>query len=247
MFCPHCGHPVTKESMFCVQCGKQIFMEHNTVAIPSGNSSSYAEQVSDSMVYKEKAAGMSNWIPLVESVLSRANIAVPNVRFVQNPAYQRMIISILGAHSLYYMQSFQRILSSGQCNINWMSLIFGIAHAAYKNVWREWLIAMKYPVVAYLGCQVLTILAWIAELSTSALILSGLSSLLAFWIFIWQIRIAMRFDKIYLIHVEDKIAANDQTPDDNGGRMALIVFVWFAVSGILYMLLESVAVPIFDF
>lgn len=260
MFCPNCGKQIPDGSVFCSQCGAATGANYTTQ-----NASDPSSAVSTLPLHKSNASteasgtksvvvlGMTlppEWADAEQSVqeAGKEKVAAP---YVDNPANQEMTACILGNEREYYQKQFQMIQTNGNCNINWFSFLFGISHAAYKGVWKEWLMAMKYPLVGYYGTKLLASLAWRADIGVGVALETILSIIFGIWLLIWWIRTALRFNRIYRLHIDAKLRKGDVTPDDNWNQVLIITLAAIVVSSVISLIytsaVESSMMSAFDF
>lgn len=193
--------------MFCKNCGKEL-KEDSMFCEYCGAKVDEGKEPDREPVYEK---------PFVEA---------------DNSASMRMVI---GKNTDYYMAQFEKIRNGEKGKMNWASFFLGILHAGYRNVWKEWLKAMRLPLIIGLVSSILSMAMIFTKpiLGGIFLIVTMVSSV---WILAAQILFAKRFHQIYLEHVTRKIARNDQRKDPSIGRMAL---TWLIVA-IIYGGLSSI-------
>jgi len=167
----------------------------------------------------------------------RKETAVPelgpgdSVKYSNNTAKQ-----IIGKQTDYYLKQFETIQQTGTCKMNWASFFFGLLHSAYRNVWKNWLKAVRFPLITELAGIFLIgiIISFLPELTIVilAVIMGG-----SVWMIIAQILYAKRFNRTYMNHVQQKLAKGDQKSDVSIKRMILTYLAFMAcvvlVSGII--------------
>lgn len=239
MFCPHCGNQIKEGSSFCSHCGSAINRNkaaenREIVSLAANPPVQSSEGTTPQMVFL--GITLPPEFAEAERNINEACKEKIDASYVENPANEAAASQILGEGRAYYESQFRMIQTSGGCNINWFSLLFGISHAAYKGVWREWLMAMKYPIIAYIAAKLFASLAWWGDFGIGIVLDTILSIGTGLWLFIWWIRTSLSFNKMYLIHVNHKLKTNDLTADDSWNRVGIA----FAISAALNLIIELI-------
>lgn len=239
MFCPHCGNQIKEGSAFCSHCGSAInqstVVEQKNISSLAANSPVKSpEDTVPQMVFL--GITLPPEFADAERNINKARKEKIDAAYVENPANEAAVSQILGEGRAYYESQFRMIQTSGGCNINWFSLLFGISHAAYKGVWREWLMAMKYPIIAYIAAKLFASLAWWGDFGIIIVLDAILSIGTGIWLFIWWIRTSLNFNKMYLVHVNHKLETNNLTADDSWNRVGIA----FAISAALNLIIELI-------
>ena len=145
------------------------------------------------------------------------------------PVYTSDEQTIITKNLNYYVQEFQSIRETGKCRFNWASFFLGLYHAAYRNVFVEWL---KFAGIPAIGGLVVLIIGSLVSAVTGTLpplvVGFGLSVVAEIIGFIMQILFAKNFNKIYMKHVNDCIAKNKIKPDPSVIRSVIAVIVYSA-------------------
>lgn len=146
-----------------------------------------------------------------------------------------MMRQIIGKNADQYMTRFEKIQNGEKSKMNWASFFLSVFHAGYRNVWREWLKAVRIPLVLELVSVLLAgILLSVQPIAGFGLLIAA--GVFSIWFLVKQILFAKQFNRIYMEHVEKKIAQNDRKPDPSAGRAAIAVLIFL----IIYMILSSV-------
>ena len=148
---------------------------------------------------------------------------------------------IIQQNTEYYTEQFLNIRETGKAKMNWASFFLGLYHAAYRGLWKEWLLAMKYPFIV--GGIALAVLVYgVSTMSLKVLIgtmclamVSGIWEVVAAWLF------AKRFNCIYMKHVEAKMVSGDVSPDPSGRRAAISAIAMQAVIWVLGVVISTAA------
>ena len=139
---------------------------------------------------------------------------------------------IIGKNCDYYLNQFERIHQYGKGKFNWASFFLSLLHAAYRNVWRDWLRAFRFPLIAELIGGILVGICLFLKPAV-AIIFLVVTAIANIWLMITQILFAKRFNQIYMQHVEQKIARNDLKQDTSIKRVILTYLVAIALSMIV--------------
>lgn len=153
---------------------------------------------------------------------------------------------IISKKTEYYLNQFDKANRGEKNNINWASFFLSFMHAGYRNVWKEWIFAMKLPLIAEFVLLLAAIIALFANPTLSA-ILYGAEGIISIWLLIMQFLFAKKFNLIYQKHVLDKIVKNDDRPDPSAGRAILSSIIMAVISSIISALLSAVAVASFTY
>lgn len=111
--------------------------------------------------------------------------------------------------------------------MNWASFFLSLYHAAYRGVWREWLRAVMWPLLIAIGSGLIAS-ATIGYYPGVAIFFVVIAICGGIWWIIANILFAKNFNRVYLEHVEKKIAQQDFTPDPSGGRVIASIFAYAA-------------------
>lgn len=128
---------------------------------------------------------------------------------------------IIGKNADAYLARFEELRSGGKDRMNWASFFLSLFHAAYRNVWKDWLKAVKWPLIMEAVCLAAAGICLLTSPVTGMLLMIPLW-IGAMWMLVMQILFAKRFNRIYLRHVERKLAHGDDTPDPSGKRVILV-------------------------
>ena len=209
MFCKNCGKELREGSSFCSNCGTKI------EGILAEN--------------EEKKVNGEMMPKLERSTSPKYNTAS---YFDDNAKKQQ----IIGKHVNYYLEQFETIQKSGKSKMNWASFFFGFLHSVYRNVWKDWFKAMRFPLIAELAGGLLTVISALF-FPKLVIVFYVIVMLVNIWLFITQILFAKRFNQIYMQHVKQKLTKDDQKPDVSIKRVILtylaIVVLAILVRGII--------------
>ena len=234
MFCSNCGKEIPVNSLFCPFCGKSAssVSSETTAAQPTQVSQYQPKPVEPAPPLNQPPVPMSSSFPnpgiqtfpqknIWERFKENRHVDEPNLMQIDfnNPNTLAALQQIMGSGYYYYLPRFQQIQTYGKSSYNWYSMLLGIVHAAYRNVWRELVDKMKWVLLVVGILWILPLI--VAFVSSPVAVLSAIS--LAYFastmaIGITQIVVASSFDKIYMRHIQKKLLANDFTPDEDMGR-----------------------------
>lgn len=135
----------------------------------------------------------------------------------------------------YYLKQFYDLKHGVHSKMNWVSFFFSLLHACYRNVWKEWLRKLWKPLVLQFVCAFLGSL-FIIKQPTVAIFLFFVTFAGFIWQIVEQILFAKNFNKIYMNHVEQKLAQKDITPDPSPVRVVIcwaIYTVFIIIVGVI--------------
>ena len=208
-FCTQCGAKMPKEARFCTSCGSAFKLEEANKTVEPQKT----ETVQAVPAPVQPAAATDD----AERAIIRNNTE-------------------------YYQRQFEDIRRGGKGKINWASFFLNLYHAAYRNVWKEWLkdtgkfMFAAYAVMAA-GSLIFLGLCFFTDLVAAGRMIFfaglGIGGVLAVIYVVKQILFAMKFNKVYLGHVEKKKQVGDSSSDPSVGRAVLVVVVISVITGIL--------------
>lgn len=208
MFCPKCGQKVEDGSVFCMNCGMKLDPDSSMEPPSSAPEMSHPEQEED--MRHAPAAPENGWSYTAPEPNSAA------------PGAGERITQIVGKNPEYYLPQFEELQRGGKSKINWASFFLGLLHAGYRNMWREWLKAMRWPLITYAALCVGIVIGVVAFMPAFFMVMGIAMLPCLIWMLVVQIRFACRFNQYYLLHVEEKIARQDFTADPSGVRTVLV-------------------------
>lgn len=159
---------------------------------------------------------------------------MPMYNTINNSSTKKSYEEIINRNQNYYLKQFASIDNGSKGKINWASFFLGLIHAGYRNMWKEWLRVLRVPLVILGIALLISLLGMFSSGGTMVLISGALLGIAGFASGIMQIVFAVRFNKLYKKHVEQKIENNQMTPDPKIGRAVL--------SGIVYSIVISLSI-----
>lgn len=142
---------------------------------------------------------------------------------------------VIGKNADYYLAQRDRFQRGEKGRMNWASFFLSMLHAGYRNMWKSWLKAVGLPLaVSLLGTTLGSVLLFIQP--TVSMVMNVIGGVGSVWLLVAQILYAKKFNRIYLEHVEKKIAGKDEKPDPSAGRAAVVALIVAVIAGILGML-----------
>lgn len=222
MFCTNCGKEIKEGSAFCAYCGARIGEN------PSG--------VAQDAVHHAPMPKNGSMIGFdSESETEGRNMGSSG--FTDQTARIRQII---GKNEDYYLGQFDRINREGKCQINWASFFFGLLHASYRGVWKEWMKKMVLPLGIEFGSMLLmAIMFWVQPII--AVIFAIIAVVVNIWVMIAQILFSRKFNQVYMQHVEQKLAQSDLSEDPSVKRLLLAGLIWAVIVALLQALISAAA------
>ena len=159
----------------------------------------------------------STFCPRCGKTINSSDGVLPNGEVKNEDNTSDLMKAIIKTKINYYMPQFELIKNGNKGRTNWASFFFGFIHAGYRNMWREWISAVKIPLIAEL---VLMILAGITMFvhPMAGMIFYGLEAVVAIWLMIAQFLFAGKFNRVYMKHVQEKVSCKNEKPDPSIGR-----------------------------
>lgn len=148
---------------------------------------------------------------------------------------EELMRQVIGKNADYYLAQRDRLRSGEKGKMNWASFFLSMLHAGYRNMWKSWLKAVGLPLaVSLLGTALGSVLLFIQP--TVSMVMNVIGGVGSVWLLVAQILYAKKFNRIYLEHVEKKIAGKDEKPDPSVGRAAAVTVIVAAICGIMGMI-----------
>lgn len=207
MFCDKCGKELAPGSIFCPNCGAKQLEEEPSAEMSASSSVSPVREAPSSQPSNQQSA---------ECTTSSKHVTDESV-------YRKIICN----NADYYLSQFQNIPYGEKNKMNWASFFLSLYHAAYRGVWREWLRAVMWPLLIAIGSGLIAS-ATIGYYPGVAIFFVVIAICGGIWWIIANILFAKNFNRVYLEHVEKKIAQQDFTPDPSGGRVIASIFAYVA-------------------
>lgn len=152
---------------------------------------------------------------------------------------------IIRDNTEYYLKQFNDFKYGSRSKMNWISFFISLPHACYRNVWKEWLKKLWKPLVLQFVCGFLGSLLFFKQPTVAMFLIFVLFAGFV-WQIVGQILFAKNFNKIYMNHVEQKLAQKDITPDPSPVRVvicwatyAVFLIICVAISTVLFLNLNS--------
>lgn len=220
MFCTNCGKEIKEGSAFCVYCGARI-----------GENPSRTAQ---NTVLNTPMPENGN-IRGLDSAGKTEGRNMGSSGFTDQAAGIRQII---GKNEEYYLKQFDRIHREGKGQINWASFFFGLLHASYRGVWREWVKKMALPLGIEFGCMLLMAIMFLIQ-PVVVVIFAIIAMIVSIWVMIAQILFSKKFNQVYMQHVEQKLAKADLTADPSVKRLIIAGLIWSVIIALLQVLVSA--------
>jgi hypothetical protein len=251
-YCPKCGSPVKPLEKFCGQCGAVLdlsdaikadeaetedSMETDVAVDEAMADEVYVDDVTvdDTTVDDVNLDDIERSIP---DVGTASQVGIPEtvtVNAQSNDQGDWIKVSqkeIIGKKAEYYQAQFEAIASGKKGKIKWASVILGLIHAAYRNVWKEWLLGPGIPLIVAAVAGAAGGFAVIATGNYELLLPIGAIMGLAHVIgLILQIWFGCRFNQIYSKHVDEKIRKKNYKPDPSVLRAILVSVIFAGIIG----------------
>ena len=246
MFCTKCRKQIPGEGIFCSECETSISGRTDSYPTESECGKEPPEQQSAFDTTMDSPRSIENLIDNAWNTFNKnRHVDEPNLMQIDfnSPNTLEALQRIMGSGYYYYLPRFQQIQTYGKSSYNFYSLVLGLLHAGYRNVWRAFLEKMKYP---YLICIIINILWFIYYLSdiesidyeNFEVMLDSADTLMTIVCFIYLVIFASDFDKIYMRHVQQKLLHKDFSPDEDIGRGLIVFILFLIIIGLPQLLLE---------
>lgn len=85
----------------------------------------------------------STFCPRCGKTINSSDGVLPNGELKNEDNTSDLMKVIIKTKINYYMQQFELIKNGNKGRTNWASFFFGFIHAGYRNMWREWISAVK--------------------------------------------------------------------------------------------------------
>lgn len=229
MFCTSCGKELKEGSTFCIHCGARVSEGPVGAAEKAPMRPGSVQEVTAAALGAEKKS--------TDGFGAGDRTADGNAAGSGLTDRDGAIRQIIGKNTDYYLDRFDRIHREGKSRINWASFFFGLLHASYRGVWREWLKKVRIPLIAEFACILLMgVLLFIQP--AAAVICTGAGLIVHIWLMIVQILFSGGFDQIYMQHVEKKLEQKDLSADPSVKRMLAAGALTAVVESILMFLTQ---------
>ena len=183
----------------------------------------------------------STFCPRCGKTINSSDGVLPNGELKNEDNTSDLMKVIIKTKINYYMQQFELIKNGNKGRTNWASFFFGFIHAGYRNMCREWISAVKIPLIAEL---VLMILAGITMFvhPMAGMIFYGLEAVVAIWLMVAQFLFAGKFNRVYMKHVQEKVSCKNEKPDPSVGRAVLSYVIMMVVYAVVMAILSAAMV-----
>ncbi|MDY3617783.1 zinc ribbon domain-containing protein [Agathobaculum sp.] len=249
MFCTNCGKEIESGSVFCLHCGARQEQapapsdpisapedllenvvgteerECSPERIPDTAEEETIPEAAPSSVCNSDTASGPDTTPQPETNETPQNEGAPDTSDTDEDCMRKIVCKNTG----YYLKEFAEIRRGGCNKLNWASFFFSLAHASYRNVWREWLKAMRIPLLAIIPLALTTIFGLAASNDSVLLCAMLLGAVDSIWFIACQILFAKRFNRIYLAHVEKKLCHDNLFPDPSAGRVLCTLLAYWGI------------------
>ena len=210
-----------QEYKFCMQCGAKV---------PA--SSKFCTNCGTPFEQTEK----------VSAAVKAEAPSEPTLQPAEPESSDASLRQIISKNVAYYLKQFERIKKEGRSRINLASFFLGLIHAAYRNVWKDWMkdtgkffIAMYAVIlIGSLGCLGLF---QAGNLAIGAIIIFAaflIALILGIIYTVKQILFSLKFNKVYYRHAEKKAAAGDFKADPSVGRAVIVTLAVSIATGISF-------------
>lgn len=238
MFCTNCGKPTDNSAKFCPFCGKEISIGSGTNSQQSSPKDSGKQYSAPKSAPNSSSFDANQIQSALQTLLRKPNISWDFENdFTDDNA---VLDQILSKNQSYYIQAFQDIKSNKKERCNWWSLLLGGIHAAYRNMWREWLDYCKYP----LGLGAISMLVMVVAAATFSLILIGVASLAStvasIWLLIADINFGRHFNLMYMHRVDDMLSGKSPVVQDANQKNAMYATIITVVVPFIINLITSI-------
>ena len=140
MFCTKCGKELPDGSAFCTNCGAKIASEFSNEQAKKSDPP-HPETVSTTEPHR--VSKTQDGIHFSQQQTEEQSAASASNTGSEETHSETVMQQIIGKNAEYYLTQFVRMRQGAKSKINWASFFLGIGHASYRNVWREWLKAVR--------------------------------------------------------------------------------------------------------
>ena len=109
-------------------------------------------------------------------------------------------------------------------------------------MWREWLNAMKIPLIASIITQFISMLTVLSGSIFLFLLSELISCGCGIWSFVTHVFFSNSFNQHYMKHVENKIWKRDFSPDPSVPRAVIVLLIVTGIITIISMLIGALSV-----
>lgn len=238
MFCIKCGSEIPEGGLFCIKCGTKAptGSEAEQVPLQKVGGVSLQKTVEAPAGPEPSAAPMPETPPMP----APSTAPVPEMPPMSAPPQTEAPWKAIVKNNVpYYETRFAEMRTSGRGRFNWAAFFLSLYHAAYRNMWKVWLQFMWKPIAFLLADGLLCMIALFGHFMLFVPIV-----LMAFAAEIWMlaasIRYARSFNRLYMQQVEEKVRAQDLTPDPCVGRVFAAIGVMVVIQTIGAILVSAI-------
>ena len=211
-FCTQCGAKMPEDTKFCTECGAKF---------DSVNGTEQPETVK--VLPHDKMTNTAAGVNLHEKAV-----------LGQERASADAIDRIIAKNTEYYNSEFAKINSGSKSKFNWASFLLNPYHAAYRNMFTEWL---KYAGMFMFAVYIVLILGNIIYFASgnsaiymASIVIAGIFGIIYI---VRQLMFSFNFNGIYYDHLKKKLAVNDIRPDISVVRAVILVVILNIVTAVL--------------
>ena len=245
MFCTNCGKEIKDGSAFCTNCGAKIASavpkEEKVVAEERAAQKPTESAQEKTEIRSEPSASIREEKPEERSQQqsdASAPAAEPEGSKSSDADAMAAVRRIIGKRTDYYLDQFGQMQHGAKSKMNWASFFLSLWHASYRDMWREWLRAVRLPLIMSICAWALCgVLLFVQPVVSIVLVFVALA--LGVWQIVAQILFAKHFNGLYMKHVETKLAYNSSNADPSGIRVVVAYLISMAVWTIVGAILSA--------
>ncbi|MDY3617785.1 zinc ribbon domain-containing protein [Agathobaculum sp.] len=225
MFCMKCGQQIPDTAKFCSKCGAATGVQDAAALHDAVHT---ANETPPQAPPSQPHAPAQNQQPAQQTFLRKGK--TERWTDADFNTEQENFRALVGPNASYYLEQFFNIQEKDERKTNWAAFFLGLYHAAYRNMWREYVQMCYIPFLITQASGLLGLFA-IASFSfnlTTLLIPISIGGMIGTGV--RHIQFAMRFNTMYMHHIDDMLHGRvPHQPGANGKAAAISVGITLAV------------------
>lgn len=243
MFCQKCGAELNADSKFCGKCGEPTTPEvkasqnTSTDTTQSANTSS-SQNTNQGASQGANQNGARSTMPSMGGLMKETvdpitgEVKEPLIKkvdmtekiesdFLSDREQIKQMIGNTGG-TAYYMQEFENMQSGIKSRFNIASFFLGVYHAAYRNMWREWLGVHLSTIILFAATEIvglLGVMTFSIGLGSLTTLLWAVTSIVGI---VNSVRMAQNFNLMYMHRLNDMRNGKLERTDGVSTKKALI-------------------------
>ena len=247
MFCGQCGGSLRSNVRFCTSCGAPVQREEVLEVIVEKAVVEAKEPPSPDGAMEPSPSEVSATLLATPQPIAEEGETSGETK--REGAEQEAARQIIGKNVEYYVFQFNKIQTDGAGNFNQAAFWVGLPHAAYRNVWKQWVSFMKVPFIANICAWALFAIGCV-NLALELIMVGGVAGAVACVLsIVWGFRYGKQFNELYFLHVRQVMQREAYKPDPSYARVFVVILVdvvigWI-IGLIISVLLFAGTIPLF--